>query len=321
MKRVRWIGVIVALLLGVQTLVAEPISRDDFWDRMVETRIWVARALASTGSVREDALTNARRLWDGVNQVNLEDDDTLIIDLHPFVRQLELSDDSALQQTLDQIDAWLAWERDRGGNDDSADPDALRSVMQDPRFDYATPAPEPTSFAREQQPVENTPQIPPAASGIAQTLSTVIQVVAFLLVAALVIGLLIFFGRALFTRPDGVKLVQDGEEAEPLTPEEAMVSAEDARQNADYRNAMRFAYLACLLELDSQGRLRYDRSLTNREHTQQLNNQPQLARLMESIVNTFDRVWYGIQIPDEEVYQTFMGQIAQARKTAEAVRR
>ncbi|RMD73583.1 MAG: DUF4129 domain-containing protein, partial [Chloroflexi bacterium] len=78
-----------------------------------------------------------------------------------------------------------------------------------------------------------------------------------------------------------------------------------ARQAGDRRSAVRYLYLAALLWLDEQGLLHYDRSLTNREYLQQLRDQRSLRDRLAPVVNTFDAVWYGQQVIDEQAFARY----------------
>jgi len=57
--------------------------------------------------------------------------------------------------------------------------------------------------------------------------------------------------------------------------------------------------------LDERGLIRYNPTLTNREHLQQIANKPQLVERLRPVVNTFERVWYGFAPVDEALYQEF----------------
>ncbi len=77
----------------------------------------------------------------------------------------------------------------------------------------------------------------------------------------------------------------------------AQARAEAARLAAagDFREAMRALYLAVLLHWDEQGRLRFDRALTNREVLALATRRAErdVAARLAPLVDRFDRVWYG----------------------------
>ncbi len=83
------------------------------------------------------------------------------------------------------------------------------------------------------------------------------------------------------------------------------VLAVRSEASQDYRAAIRYLYLSSLLTLDERGLIRYDRTLTNREHLRQVADNQPLFDLLRPIVNVFDRVWYGFAPVDAALYQDF----------------
>lgn len=128
--------------------------------------------------------------------------------------------------------------------------------------------------------------------------------------AALLVGLLFFWVRGVRrTLRAPVKTpVADGDD--PVTYSEAQRLAVAARQAGDRRSAVRYLYLAALLWLDEQGVLRYERSLTNREHLHRLRSQPPVRDLLAPVVATFDAVWYGFQPIDDQTFARYEQQVA-----------
>jgi hypothetical protein len=100
-----------------------------------------------------------------------------------------------------------------------------------------------------------------------------------------------------------------------LSAGEAAQRASDLARAGDYRRAARMLYLSSLLWLDENGRLRYDRSLTNREYLSHLGNDPALRERLRPVVETFDRVWYGDVALDAAGFAAYEGQVAALRET------
>ncbi|NTV63803.1 MAG: DUF4129 domain-containing protein, partial [Oscillochloris sp.] len=102
-------------------------------------------------------------------------------------------------------------------------------------------------------------------------------------------------------------------------PEVALSAAEATRQadslahSGDYRRAARMLYLSALLWLHEQGRLRYDRSLTNREHLDRLGEQSALRERLRPVIETFDSVWYGDLPLDATSFATYERQVEALR--------
>jgi hypothetical protein len=127
-----------------------------------------------------------------------------------------------------------------------------------------------------------------------------------------VIGLLVYLGRMLRVQPAAVDL---DTETVPGSSQAAADRAEELKAVSDYRAAIRQLYLASLLALDEQRIIRYDATLTNREHLDQLRDQPHLRELMSQVVSIFDRVWYGFAPADESLYRSFRQYLDQLRQS------
>jgi hypothetical protein len=93
------------------------------------------------------------------------------------------------------------------------------------------------------------------------------------------------------------------------TATHARAAAAEAAAEGDYRRAIRYRYLATMLELDEADRLHFDRALTNLEH---LRRAPaHLRETLRPLVLTFDRVWYGGNPASAADYQQYTA-LAQA---------
>lgn len=128
-------------------------------------------------------------------------------------------------------------------------------------------------------------------------------------------GAILFFVLALAARsllrsfrPEAVAADGDGELV-GLTAERALQEAESHSQEGDYRRAVRYLYLSTLLLLEERGLLRFDRSRTNREYLRSIADRPELFGILQSIVDVFDRVWYGFQPLDDAGYSRYLAQV------------
>ena len=72
--------------------------------------------------------------------------------------------------------------------------------------------------------------------------------------------------------------------------------------------------LGLLNGLIARGLLRYDRSLTNREYLRSVAHVPELAGVLQDVVNIFDRVWYGYQPITPETYDRYAAQVQALRR-------
>ena len=104
---------------------------------------------------------------------------------------------------------------------------------------------------------------------------------------------------------------------ELLSSTSAMQRAQILSTQGDYRTAIRYLYLSSLLTLDEQGLLRYDRSRTNREYLRSVASKPVLANPLRSVIDLFDRVWYGFEEVDEKTYQAYVTHVEKLRENKE----
>jgi hypothetical protein len=100
---------------------------------------------------------------------------------------------------------------------------------------------------------------------------------------------------------------------ENLSAMQAQQRAQSLAAGGDYRSAVRYHYLSVLLFLEEAGRLRYDRSLTNREYLRQVAGQADVTDPFRAVVITVDRVWYGFAPLDAAGYAAFVAQVQAVR--------
>jgi hypothetical protein len=121
-------------------------------------------------------------------------------------------------------------------------------------------------------------------------------------VALAVIGVLAIVGIVAFavrsvreSMTPGVTRLGEGHAEEHYTSAQARAEAERLFAAGEYRAALRLLYLATLIRWEEAGRLRFDRSLTNREVVGRVTLQGDAALLeqLTPLVDRFDRVWYG----------------------------
>ena len=96
---------------------------------------------------------------------------------------------------------------------------------------------------------------------------------------------------------------------EPATATEARKLASAQAQSGDYRQAVRSLFLSALLHLREGGLLHYADSQTNRELLASLPPQSSARPHLEPVVETFDRVWYGIREPDEQTFNAYRREV------------
>lgn len=142
--------------------------------------------------------------------------------------------------------------------------------------------------------------IPEATSGT----SFMVRALVFLLVVFVCITLLVLLqyvvsGAGSLKRPD-----EDPEIPEErfTRPEDALTAAEECMAAGDHLMAVRLAFRAILLRLDSAGLIRLRPGLTNRGALQQV-RQPDVSSLLLPATNRFDDCFYRRQAADAGDYQ------------------
>lgn len=121
---------------------------------------------------------------------------------------------------------------------------------------------------------------------------------------AILIVILFFVARSIFAdlTPES-RFDDDGDDPDKaLTSDRAFEKAQMLSRGGDYRSAVRYLYLSCLLLLDERGLLRYDHSKTNREVLRSVSDSPELAGPLRDVIEVFDRVWYGYHALDDDSF-------------------
>lgn len=94
-----------------------------------------------------------------------------------------------------------------------------------------------------------------------------------------------------------------------LTAQSAFDNAQLSADTGDYRTAVRYLYLSALLSLDDRDLLRFDRSKTNREYLRSVADS-EFAPTLHSVIDVFDRVWYGFRPIDSTTFAHYRQQVS-----------
>ncbi len=125
---------------------------------------------------------------------------------------------------------------------------------------------------------------------------------------ALLLGVVVWVVRSLrrAVGPEVARL-KGAREAAGLSSERMRDEALRLLQAGEFRGAMRALYLAALLRWDELGKLRFDRSLTNREVLARARGSGDavLVQGLSPLVERFDRFWYGGAPCSAEDYAEF----------------
>jgi hypothetical protein len=75
-----------------------------------------------------------------------------------------------------------------------------------------------------------------------------------------------------------------------------------AEQDKNYHLAVRLHFLSLLKKLHTNGNIHWKKDLTNRAYLRQMRAQQNYTDF-QALTGTFERVWYGNQVPDELEYE------------------
>ena len=147
----------------------------------------------------------------------------------------------------------------------------------------------------------------------------VLQALIFLVLAAALI-----FGAAKLVRRFQVrqKPAEKAETREALgeeIPEYATAAdlfemASELARQAEYRKAIRRAYIALLCDLDQRGKLRLGRSKTNRDYLDAMRSEQRTYPTFSVMTLAFERAWYGQARATEEEFHNFVSLYQEAIK-------
>jgi len=139
---------------------------------------------------------------------------------------------------------------------------------------------------------------------------------AFRILVFLAVIVALMFGAAkLAQRLQSRKRTEEGAEtrevlgeeiAEDATAADLFAKASDLARQREYRKAIRRAYIALLCDLEQRGKLRLNRSKTNRDYLDAMRSEQQIYPTFSVMTNAFEHVWYGQERATEEEFQDFV---------------
>lgn len=291
------LGLLLLLLWPSRLAHAQAVPLDDYWQQLADLRQRVA----------DEPEAVADRLGE-ITAVSLPSGQTIPVNHSFLIRELRSGDGeraAALFDTL--LQQQQSWPPPQFT---AADREPLDDILQRPEFQYNQPPPSRLqqwwqdvvdrfwAFMARLLPNRSTP-----AGQLLGALTTWLGGVLLVLVIGVALRNLLggLVADAYFVADD---------------PAEELLSAEGARARAqqwaeagDYRTAVRYLYLSALLLLEEHNLLRYDRSRTNREYLRSVAHRPELAAILQEVVELFDRVWYGFQPLGQGDYERYAAQV------------
>ena len=294
--------------------IQEAISWEEYRVLLHET-VDVANSLVDTS--QDDVyqkLSSLATKWEEIDEVLLPDGESVPVN-SSYLVVLLLSDPpnpgkvaTLLAPALDRLDTG------KTGVVDQTQLTGLKDILARPEFQWQQQEANPF-----QQAIQALFQW--LLQSLANFFGSIPQGVGFVRWIMIVLGLsaimlvMYFFWRGVFG-----DIVPEAGLENPLTPDEELLSAEEAFSRAgtlsktgNLRDAVRLLYLSTLLSIEESGRFHFDRSLTNVEYLRRLKGEPDLANALRSIVGIFDRVWYGFEVIDVSTFDQYAQKVAELR--------
>ncbi|MBN1287790.1 MAG: DUF4129 domain-containing protein [Anaerolineae bacterium] len=298
---------VVCLLGSAPTAGAQDatLGEVEYWARLRETGGLLQQARGQSAAGQETVLAQVRGLWAGIDAVRLADATVVAVDMRWLAGELT---PGTLDDAQTRLQALLQYHEQRASQA-VLDAEARLKALNKVQIDY--PEPTPTVTAE--------PWVRPDLPGRGIDLSPspgLSQVILFAAAVLVVTAVLVSLARGLRIQRAGVGAEAGDADNAPTTSEAARERAASSETVRDYRAAIRYLYLSSLLLLDERGVIRYDPTLTNREHLQQAAGSPRLADLLRPVVSTFDYVWYGFAPADAKLYEEFSRSVDRLRQLA-----
>jgi hypothetical protein len=316
----------MVILTGIQLAYAQstPPPVKEYWQLVQETLEAVRQARKLPPDQREPILTNAADRLKAVSSVTLPDGQIVPVDNTALIAGLRVNspDLEKLELRLDAlVETHQSWQQQQPKPDAF---DKLAQVLARPEF-QSLPQRQPTWLEEWWEKAirwldEFLTRLMFSRGAESLGLDWIVLIIGALVLA----GVAFFFWRNV--RAHLVReaaLAQDAAELNGLSASAAVKQAQSLAAGADYRQAVRYLYLAALLTLDERGVLRYDKTLTNRQvlrHARQ-SGDADLAQTMSPVVDTFDSVWYGFAEVSDESYQAYNEQIKQVTQAKPKAKR
>jgi|GEM_PF-655641 len=305
-------------LVAAQDDNAGPISFDEYWELVRNTRQTIVQLEASPDNEVRDGLDELASKWETVTAVEFPDQSVIPID-PSYLAEILKQDSPNLKRLAALMDALLKAHEEYPQKVFTAqDVEPLRKILERPEFQWsAPPAPENPEWLQ---------RILDAIADFMGRIAYSVQNGVYYGRVPLIIAAVIMFFISIFfiTRNLSRSLVREAELAAENGGDDALLTSKGAMQRAqtlssqgDYRNAVRYLYLSSLLILDEHGVLRYDRSRTNREYLQSVSSKPGLAKPLGDVIEVFDRVWYGFDAVDDETYRSYVKHVDELREKKE----
>lgn len=163
------------------------------------------------------------------------------------------------------------------------------------------------------------PQINAPESGGMSSLSFVLQVVLYGLLAIAIVFLVYKFAPFITGRfgqkrksKRGDRVILGERISAETSASDLFADAEEMARNGELRLAIRKGYIALLCELSDRKVIGLARHKTNRDYLRDVKKRPQLFTSLASMTSVFERHWYGLKETDVGEWETFRETFVQA---------
>ena len=252
------------------------------------------------------------------------DTDWLTSDLDEFERVVDLSEKEAvltgIKERLASIDDRIEELGMAAAAERSKDEDKQKLAEILKRQEYQKPEPPKESliqrwwreFMEWLNSVFPRPEVAPSSGGSLSSISFVLQILLYVLLAA-AIGFVIYRLVPFFANRSGRKTkVKKGDRvilgeriAADASAHDLFAEADDLARSGNLRLAVRKGYIALLCELSDRKLIGLARHKTNRDYLRDVRKRPQLFENMSGLTNAFERHWYGFQAIEAGEWEDF----------------
>jgi hypothetical protein len=303
---------------GVTAREDPPISWDAYWQQVDEARQSIVELQLIPLSEARLRLEGLALQWEALTAVELPDGQVMTVD-HSYLVSL-LRDSPPDFVRIEHMLAALLAEKETfvQGQFSEADQNSLSRILAQPEFQWQDQNDDqPNALEKLWRRIQQ--ELSKLGSQLLG-LDGIEYIFGFGAVLLLAFGLLFLLRNLLFGFVSEARLAPPAPTGdEHLTADTALKQAQNLSQAGDYRSAVRYLYLSALLLLEERGLLRYDRTKTNGEYLHSVGDQPELATPLRSVVEIFDRVWYGYQPLDDHSFQYYERQVGRLRQHRQPV--
>jgi hypothetical protein len=148
------------------------------------------------------------------------------------------------------------------------------------------------------------------AAAISDRLSTIFMIIGILVIVAIIVVIFVKVNK-IFERKRRVKEILGEKIDDRTTPSSLRQKASNFREAGDFRQSIRYDFIALLLLMHEKNLVYLDETKTNEEIFKYLRkNSFDRVDIFKRISDVFNSTWYGHRIADEDSYKAWSNSIA-----------